>query len=202
MSKVVGIDLGSTLSEIAIIENGKATVIANEDGSYTTPSVVSIIDGERKVGSAAKRQQIVKPKETVYLIKRFMGATYNESADAIKHVQYDVVNEEGKPRVKIGNRTFSPEEISSYILSKLKKVGEEYCGEEIKDVVITVPAFFNDDAKKATKLAGELAGLNVLRIIAEPTAAILSSKIDMQKGGKYMVTDFGGGLKSLSLRAA
>ena len=192
MSKVVGIDLGSTLSEIAIIENGKATVIANEDGSYTTPSVVSIIDGERKVGSAAKRQQVVKPKETIYLIKRFMGATYNESGDAIKHVQYDVTNEGGKPRVKIGDRTFSPEEISSYILSKLKKVAEDYCGEEVKDAVITVPAFFNDDAKKATKLAGELAGLNVLRIIAEPTAAILSSKIDMQKGGKYMVTDFGG----------
>lgn len=192
MSKVVGIDLGSTLSEIAIIENGKATVIANEDGSYTTPSVVSIIDGERKVGSAAKRQQVVKPKETIYLIKRFMGATYNESGDAIKHVQYDITNEGGKPRVKIGDRTFSPEEISSYILSKLKKVAEDYCGEEIKDAVITVPAFFNDDAKKATKLAGELAGLNVLRIIAEPTAAILSSKIDMKKGGKYMVTDFGG----------
>ena len=192
MSKVVGIDLGSTLSEIAIIENGKATVIANEDGSYTTPSVVSIIDGERKVGSSAKRQQIVRPKETIYLIKRFMGATYDESGDAIKHVQYDVTNEDGKPRVKIGDRLFSPEEISSYILSKLKKVAEDYCGEEIKDAVITVPAFFNDDAKKATKLAGELAGLNVLRIIAEPTAAILSSKIDMKKGGKYMVTDFGG----------
>lgn len=192
MSKIIGIDLGSTLSEVAIIEGGKATVVANEDGSYTTPSVVSINEGERKVGSSAKRQQIVNPKNTIYLIKRFMGSTYAESSEAIKHVQYDIVNEGGKPRVKIGEKTFSPEEISSYILGKMKKVAEDYLGEEVKDAVITVPAFFNDAAKEATKQAGELAGLNVLRIIAEPTAAILSSNIDMQKGGKYMVVDFGG----------
>ena len=192
MGKVIGIDLGSTLSEVAVIEGGKATVVANEDGSYTTPSVVSIKEGERKVGTAAKRQQIVNPKETVYLIKRFMGSTYTESGDAIKHVQYDVVNENGKPRVRIGDKTFSPEEISSYILGKMKKIAEDYLGEEVKDAVITVPAFFSDSARQATKQAGELAGLNVLRIIAEPTAAILSSNIDMQKGGKYMVVDFGG----------
>lgn len=201
MSKVIGIDLGSTLSEVAVIEGGKPTVVVNEDGSYTTPSVVSIIDGERKVGAAAKRQQIVNPKSTIYLIKRFMGATYNESSDAIKHVQYDVVNENGKPRVKIGDKMFSPEEISSHILGKMKKIAEDYLGEEVKDAVITVPAFFNDSARQATKTAGELAGLNVLRIIAEPTAAILSSNIDMQKGGKYMVVDFGGGRNGLSLRA-
>ena len=117
MSKVIGIDLGSTASEIAIIEGGKATVIANEDGNYLTPSVVLIKDGERKVGTAAKRQQIVHPKNTVYLIKRFMGSTYAESSEAIKHVQYDIVEENGKPRVKIDDRTFSPEEISSYILA-------------------------------------------------------------------------------------
>lgn len=192
MSKIIGIDLGSTLSEVAVIEGGKATVVANEDGSYTTPSVVSINEAERKVGSSAKRQQIVNPKNTIYLIKRFMGSTYAESSEAIKHVQYDIVNEGGKPRVKIGEKTFSPEEISSYILGKMKKVAEDYLGEEVKDAVITVPAFFNDAAKEATKQAGELAGLNVLRIIAEPTAAILSSNIDMQKGGKYMVVDFGG----------
>ena len=201
MSKVIGIDLGSTLSEVAVIEGGKPTVVVNEDGSYTTPSVVSIIDGERKVGAAAKRQQIVNPKSTIYLIKRFMGATYNESSDAIKHVQYDVVNENGKPRVKIGDKMFSPEEISSHILGKMKKIAEDYLGEEVKDAVITVPAFFNDSARQATKTAGELAGLNVLRIIAEPTAAILSSNIDMQKGGKYMVVDFGGE-HSTRLRAA
>ena len=199
MSKVIGIDLGSTASEIAIIEGGKATVIANEDGNYLTPSVVLIKDGERKVGTAAKRQQIVHPKNTVYLIKRFMGSTYAESSEAIKHVQYDIVEENGKPRVKIDDRTFSPEEISSYILAKMKKVAEDYLGEEVKDAVITVPAFFNDAARQATKQAGELAGLNVLRIIAEPTAAILSSNIDMKKGGKYMVVDFGGSTEDNSI---
>ena len=199
MSKVIGIDLGSTLSECAIIEGGKATVVVNEDGSFTTPSVVSINEGERKVGASAKRQQIVNPKNTIYLIKRFMGATYDESSEAIKHVQYDIVNEGNKPRVKIGDRKFSPEEISSYILGKMKKVAEDYVGEEIKDAVITVPAFFNDSARQATKQAGELAGLNVLRIIAEPTAAILSSNIDMKKGGKYMVADFGGSTLDFSV---
>jgi len=199
MSKIIGIDLGSTQSEVAIIEGGKATVVANEDGSYLTPSVVSINNGERKVGASAKRQQIVNPKNTVYLIKRFMGATYAESSEAIKHVQYDIVNEGNKPRVKIGDRAFSPEEISSYIVGKMKKVAEDYLGEEVKDAVITVPAFFNDSARQATKQAGELAGLNVLRIIAEPTAAILSSNIDMQKGGKYMVVDFGGSTEDNSI---
>ena len=192
MSKVIGIDLGSTLSEVAVFENGTPTVVPNEDGSYTTPSVVSINNEERKVGSSAKRQQIVNPKNTVYLIKRFMGSTFEESDAAIKHVQYDVVNEGGKPRVKIGDRTFSPEEISSYILGKMKKIAEDYLGQEVTDAVITVPAFFNDAARQATKTAGELAGLKVLRVIAEPTAAILSSNIDMEKGGKYMVVDFGG----------
>lgn len=192
MNRVIGIDLGSTLSEVAVIENGKATVVANEDGRYTTPSVVSFTDGERKVGAAAKRQQLANPKSTVYLIKRFMGSTFAESGDAIKHVQYDLVDEGGKPRVKIGDRTYSPEEISSYIISKMKKVAEDYVGGEVTDAVITVPAFFSDAARSATKTAGEIAGLNVLRVIAEPTAAILSSNIDMSKGGKYMVVDFGG----------
>lgn len=199
MSKVIGIDLGSTQSEVAVIEGGKATVVANEDGSYLTPSVVSFNDGERKVGASAKRQQIVNPKSTVYLIKRFMGSTYGESSEAIKHVQYDIVNEDNKPRVKIGDRKFSPEEISSYIVGRMKKIAEDYLGEEVKDAVITVPAFFNDSARQATKTAGELAGLNVLRIIAEPTAAILSSNIDMQKGGKYMVVDFGGSTEDNSI---
>ena len=181
MSKVIGIDLGSTLSEVAVIEGGKATVVANEDGSYTTPSVVSITNGERKIGTAAKRQQVVNPKNTVYLIKRFMGGSYDECGEAIKHVQYDVVNENGKPKVKIDDRTFSPEEISSYILTKMKKIAEDYLGTEVKDAVITVPAFFNDSARTATKQAGELAGLNVLRIISEPTAALLASNIDKER---------------------
>lgn len=192
MSKAIGIDLGSTLSEVAIIENGKPVVVVNEEGSRTTPSVIMIKNGERKVGAAANRQKVVNPKETVVLIKRFMGGTYDEIKEHIKHVQYDVVNRNGVPRVSIEGREYSPEELSSMILQKMKKIAEDYTGETITDAVITVPAFFNDAQRQATKQAGELAGLNVLRIIAEPTAALLASNIDMKKSGKYMVVDYGG----------
>lgn len=192
MSKAIGIDLGSTMSEVAIIENGKPVVVVNEEGSRTTPSVIMIKNGERKVGAAANRQKVVNPKETVVLIKRFMGGTYDEIKEHIKHVQYDVVNRNGVPRVSIEGREYSPEELSSMILQKMKKIAEDYTGETITDAVITVPAFFNDAQRQATKQAGELAGLNVLRIIAEPTAALLASNIDMKKGGKYMVVDYGG----------
>lgn len=192
MSKAIGIDLGSTLSEVSVIENGKPVVIVNEEGSRTTPSVITIKNGERKVGAAANRQKVVNPKETVVLIKRFMGGTYDEIKEHIKHVQYDVVNRNGVPRVSIEGREYSPEELSSMILQKMKKIAEDYTGETITDAVITVPAFFNDAQRQATKQAGELAGLNVLRIIAEPTAALLASNIDMKKGGKYMVVDYGG----------
>ena len=192
MSKAIGIDLGSTLSEVAVIENGKPVVIVNEEGSRTTPSVIMIKNSERKVGAAANRQKVVNPKETVVLIKRFMGGTYDEIKEHIKHVQYDVVNRNGVPRVSIEGKEYSPEELSSMILQKMKKIAEDYTGETITDAVITVPAFFNDAQRQATKQAGELAGLNVLRIIAEPTAALLASNIDMKKGGKYMVVDYGG----------
>lgn len=198
-NRVIGCDLGSTASEISIIENGKPIVIVNEEGSKLTPSVVYINGSERKIGGSAKRQILTSPKNTINLIKRFMGATYDESQEAIKHVRYDVVNKNNKPYVKIDGREYSAEEISSMILAKMKKIAEDYIGEEVKDAVITVPAFFSDSAKAATKLAGELAGLNVLRIIAEPTAAILSSNIDMKKDGKYMVTDFGGSTLDLSV---
>lgn len=193
MSKtVIGIDLGSTLSEVSVIENGKPVIVVNEEGSYTTPSVISLKNGERKVGASAKRQMIVNPKETVNLIKRFMGATYEESKDAIEHVQYDIVNSNGMPKALIEGREYSPEELSSMIIAKMKKIAEDYLGHEVTDAVITVPAFFSDNARNATKMAGELAGLNVLRIIAEPTAALLSSNIEMTKGGTFMVVDFGG----------
>lgn len=193
MSKtVIGIDLGSTLSEVSVIENGKPVIVVNEEGSYTTPSVISLKNGERKVGASAKRQMIVNPKETVNLIKRFMGATFEESKEAIKHVQYEIVNSNGMPKALIEGREYSPEELSSMIITKMKKIAEDYVGHEVTDAVITVPAFFSDKARNATKMAGELAGLNVLRIIAEPTAALLSSNIDMKKGGKFMVVDFGG----------
>lgn len=199
--KAIGIDLGSTLSEVAVIEAGKPTVIANEEGSYTTPSVISLKESSPKVGSSAKRQMVVSPKETVNLIKRFMGGAYDEVQDAIKHVQYEVVNDNGHPRIVINARKYSPEELSAMILTKLKKTAEDYIGSEVTDAVITVPAFFSDAAKSATKQAGELAGLKVLRIISEPTSALLASNIDKKKEGKYLVTDFGGE-NSTRLRAA
>ena len=199
MGKILGLDLGSTLSEVSVIEAGRPVVVANEDGSYTTPSVVSIKDGERKVGAAAKRQQIVNPKNTIYLIKRFMGQTYEEAKDAIKHMQYDVVDNNGKAAVKIDGKIYTPEEISSHIIAKMKKVAEDYVGETITDAVITCPSYFNSAAREATAQAGAIAGLNVLRVIAEPTASILSSTINMQVPGKYMVTDIGGATTDFSI---
>lgn len=192
MGKIIGIDLGSTNSCVAVMEGDKATVIVNEEGARTTPSVIALKGGDRKVGMTAKRQQIVNPKETVILIKRFMGATYDDSAEAVKHVQYEIINKGGFPMAKIEDREYSPEELSSMIVGKMKKVAEDYLGEEIKEAVITVPAYFDDSARQATKTAGELAGLDVKRVIAEPTAALLASNIDMKKGGKFMVVDFGG----------
>ena len=193
MSKIIGVDLGSTLSEVAVMEGGQATVLVNEEGHRTTPSVISFTkDGERKVGAAAKRQAITNPKGTVNLIKRFMGGTYDEVKDNITHIQYDVINKNGYPRIVINDKEYTPEELSAMIISKMKKIAEDYLQEEVTDAVITVPAYFNDAQREATKKAGEIAGLNVRRIIAEPTAAILASNIDMDKGGKYMVVDYGG----------
>ena len=200
MSKIIGIDLGSTASEVAIMENNSPIVLVNDEGSRMTPSVISFSkDGERKVGAAAKRQAITNPKGTVNLIKRFMGGTYDEVKDNITHIQYDVVNKDGYPRVSIGDREYSPEEISAMILTKMKQTAEAYLGEEVTDAVITVPAYFNDAQRDATKKAGEIAGLNVRRILAEPTAAILASNIDMEKGGKYMVVDYGGSTLDFSI---
>lgn len=200
MSKIIGIDLGSTASEVAIMENNSPIVLVNDEGSRMTPSVISFSkDGERKVGAAAKRQAITNPKGTVNLIKRFMGGTYDEVKDNITHIQYDVVNKDGYPRVSIGDKEYSPEEISAMILTKMKQTAEAYLGEEVTDAVITVPAYFNDAQRDATKKAGEIAGLNVRRILAEPTAAILASNIDMEKGGKYMVVDYGGSTLDFSI---
>ena len=179
-SNAFGIDLGTGNSCVAVIEGGKATVIANAEGQRTTPSVVFIKGDERKVGASAKRGAIMNPKNTISFIKRFMGANYDD-ADVQKmwgQSSYEVVNKNGRPYVKIDDKEYSPEEISSFILSEMRTIAEEYYGEEVKDVVITCPAWFNDTQRQATKLAGELAGLNVLRIINEPTAAILSSNIN------------------------
>ena len=199
MSKVIGIDLGSTLSEVAVVEGGKPVIIVNEEGGRTTPSVVSLKGDERKVGASAKRQEITSPKETINLIKRFMGGTYDEVKDSISHVQYEVKNVNGYPKIVVEGREYTPEEISAMILTKMKATAEAYLGEPVKDAIITVPAFFGNEAREATKKAGEIAGLNILRIIAEPTAAILASGIDMEKGGKYMVVDYGGSTLDFSV---
>lgn len=191
MSKAIGVDLGSTKSEVSIIENGKPTVIITPEGNRTFDSIVGFNkDNELLVGASAKRQMVIRPKETINLIKRLIGRTYNEAQDAIKHLNYDVINHNGYAWVSIDGKEYSPQQISSWILEELKKMAEEYVGETINDVVITVPAMFDDNQRNATKEAGKLAGMNVLRIIAEPTAACLASKID--KSGKYMVADIGG----------
>ena len=200
MSKIIGIDLGSTLSEVAVVEGGKPTIIVNDEGSRTTPSVIGFLDGgERKVGAAAKRQMVTNPKSTINLIKRFMGGTYDEVKDNISHIQYDVINKNGYPRILVNGKEYSPEELSAMILGKLKKCAEDYLSETVTDAVITVPAFFNNDQREATKRAGEIAGLNVRRIVAEPTAAIMASNIDINKGGKYMVVDYGGSTLDFSI---
>lgn len=200
MSRIISIDLGSTMSSVAVMEgDGKPTVIVNEEGGYGTPSVIALKNGERKVGAAAKRQMVVNPKETVNIIKRFMGLTYEESQEAIKHVQYDVVNKDGMPRVSIEGKEYSPEELSSMIVGKMKKIAEDYLGETVDRAIITVPAYFGDKARAATKLAGELAGLKVERVIAEPTAAILAANLDMKKGGKYIIADVGGSTSDFSV---
>ncbi|MBP5456173.1 MAG: molecular chaperone DnaK, partial [Paludibacteraceae bacterium] len=200
MGRVIGIDLGTSTSAVSVIENGKPEIVVNSEGGRTTPSVVSLKDGDIKVGSSANRQRVVNPKTTVSLIKRFMGVTYSQCSNVMSHVSYDVVNVDGKPRVNIDGRYYSPEEISSYIVNKMKKTAEDYVGETVKDAVITVPAWFDNSAREATKLAGEMCGLNVLRIINEPTAAILASNIDTKNGDKkVMVADLGGGTCDFSV---
>ena len=199
MGKIIGIDLGSCNSCVSVMEGGAPTVIVNEEGGRTTPSVISFKDGDRKVGNAAKRQAVVNPKNTVILVKRFMGGTYDEVKESISHVQYEVKNVNGYPRIVIDGREYSPEELSATILSKMKSIAENYLGETVKDAVITVPAYFSSAAKEATKRAGEIAGLNVVRLVAEPTAAILDSNIDKVKGGKYLVVDYGGATLDFSV---
>ena len=201
-NKVFGIDLGTGNSCVAIIEGGSAKVIANAEGSRTTPSVVFIKGDERKIGGSAKRGMIMNPKNTVSFIKRFMGAEWQD-ADVQKMltmVTYEVVNKNNKPYVRIEGKDYSAEEISSYILADLAKVASDYYGEDVKDCVITVPAWFNDVQRKATKLAGELAGLTVHRIINEPTAAILAAGMDKEdKERLVLVNDLGCGTEDVSI---
>ena len=201
MGKVIGIDLGTTNSCVAVFEGSEPVVIANSEGKRTTPSVVGFVkDGDRKVGDPAKRQAITNPKNTVYSIKRFMGETYAQSQKEAEAMPYTVVNEGGYPRVEIEGRKYTPQEISAMVLQKMKKTAEDYLGQEVTDAVITVPAYFSDSQRQATKEAGQIAGLNVQRIVNEPTAAALAYGVDKaNKDMKIAVFDFGGGTFDISI---
>ena len=201
MGKIIGIDLGTTNSCVAVFEGNEPVVIANSEGKRTTPSVVGFVEnGERKIGDPAKRQAITNPKKTVYSIKRFMGETWQQTEKEIARVPFTVVNEGGYPRVDIDGRKFTPQEISAMVLQKMKKTAEDYLGQEVTDAVITVPAYFSDSQRQATKEAGQIAGLNVKRIVNEPTAAALAYGIDKtNKDMKIAVFDLGGGTFDISI---
>ena len=202
MGKIIGIDLGTTNSCVAVMEGNEPVVIPNSEGRRTTPSIVAFVDnGERKVGDPAKRHAITNPTRTIYSIKRFMGETYDQVNKEINRVPYKVVRgENNTPRVEIGDRKYSPQEISAMILQKMKKTAEDYLGQEVSEAVITVPAYFNDAQRQATKEAGEIAGLTVKRIINEPTAAALAYGLDKQdKDMKIAVFDLGGGTFDISI---
>jgi molecular chaperone DnaK len=201
MGKIIGIDLGTTNSVVAVMEAGQPTVIANQEGARTTPSVVAFTkSGERLVGQVAKRQSITNPENTVFSIKRFMGRRYDEVNEEMKMVPYKVVRgENGDARVDISGTKYSPPEISAMILNKLKEAAESYLGQKVTQAVITVPAYFNDSQRQATKDAGKIAGLEVMRIINEPTAAALAYGLDKKKNETIAVYDFGGGTFDISI---
>src|SRR6476659_268177 len=201
MGKIIGIDLGTTKSVVAVMEGGQPTVIPNQEGSRTTPSVVAFTKGgERLVGQVAKRQSITNPENTIFSIKRFMGRRFEEVNEEMKMVPYKVVRgDNGDARVEIMGKKYSPPEISAMILTKLKEAAEAYLGEKVSDAVITVPAYFNDSQRQATKDAGKIAGLEVLRIINEPTAAALAYGLDKKKHEMIAVYDFGGGTFDISV---
>ncbi|MCC6599217.1 MAG: molecular chaperone DnaK, partial [Crocinitomicaceae bacterium] len=202
MSKIIGIDLGTTNSCVSVMEGNEPVVIANAEGRRTTPSIVGFVEGgERKVGDPAKRQAITNPTKTIYSIKRFMGNSYDESQKEAARVPYTVVRGDGNtPRVKIDDRLYTPQEISAMVLQKMKKTAEDYLGQEVTEAVITVPAYFNDSQRQATKEAGEIAGLKVKRIINEPTAAALAYGLDKKAHDmKIVVFDCGGGTHDVSV---
>ena len=201
MSKIIGIDLGTTNSCVAVFEGNEPVVIANSEGKRTTPSVVGFVEGgERKIGDPAKRQAITNPKNTVYSIKRFMGESWDQTQKEIARVPFSVVNEGGYPRVDIDGRKYTPQEISAMVLQKMKKTAEDYLGQEVTEAVITVPAYFSDSQRQATKEAGQIAGLEVKRIVNEPTAAALAYGVDKaNKDMKIAVFDLGGGTFDISI---
>ena len=201
MSKIIGIDLGTTNSVVAIMEGGEPKVIANSEGSRTTPSVVAFSkSGERLVGQVAKRQSVTNPKNTIFSIKRFMGRRFEEVSDEMKMVPYKVERaDNGDVRISIDGKLYSPPEISAMILGKLKQAAEDYLGEKVTEAVITVPAYFNDAQRQATKDAGKIAGLDVKRLVNEPTAAALAYGLDKKKDQTIAVYDFGGGTFDISI---
>ena len=201
MSKIIGIDLGTTNSVVAVMEGGEPTVITNSEGGRTTPSVVAFTkDGSRLVGQVAKRQAVTNPENTVYSIKRFMGRRYNEVGEEIKQVPYKVQGSgNGDVRISAGGKEWSPPEISAIILQKMKQSAEDYLGQKVDKAVITVPAYFNDSQRQATKDAGRIAGLEVMRIVNEPTAAALAYGLDKKKDETIAVFDFGGGTFDISI---
>ena len=201
MGKIIGIDLGTTNSCVAVFEGNEPVVIANSEGKRTTPSVVGFVEGgERKIGDPAKRQAITNPRNTVYSIKRFMGENWQQVEKEVGRVPFSVVNEGGYPRVDIDGRKYTPQEISAMVLQKMKKTAEDYLGQEVTDAVITVPAYFSDSQRQATKEAGQIAGLNVRRIVNEPTAAALAYGVDKaNKDMKIAVFDLGGGTFDISI---
>ena len=201
MGKIIGIDLGTTNSCVSVMEGKEPIIIANSEGKRTTPSIVGFVkDGERKIGDPAKRQAVTNPEKTIYSIKRFMGSSFDEIKEETKKVAYKVVKEKNSPKVRIDDRTYSPQEISAAILQKMKQTAEDYLGESVTEAVITVPAYFNDSQRQATKEAGEIAGLTVRRIINEPTAAALAYGLDkMSKDMKIVVFDCGGGTHDVSV---
>ena len=201
MAKTIGIDLGTTNSVVAITEGDKPLIIANEEGGRTTPSVVAFTEkGERLVGQVAKRQRVTNPENTIYSIKRFMGRRFNEVPEEIKQVPFKVkADKGGNVIVEAFGKSYNPPEISAIILQKLKKAAEDYLGEKVTKAVITVPAYFNDSQRKATKDAGTIAGLEVERIINEPTAAALAYGLDKKKDQTIAVYDFGGGTFDISI---
>lgn len=202
--KIIGIDLGTTNSCVAVYEAGEAQVITNAEGKRTTPSVVGFTkDGERKVGDPAKRQAITNPKNTVYSIKRYMGMNYDKLKKEDKDVPYNLINDNNLPKVDIEGKKYTPQEISSMILAKMKKTAEDYLGNEVTEAVVTVPAYFDDRQRQATIEAGKIAGLDVKRIVNEPTAAALAYGVDKSdKDMKIVVFDFGGKRHENCLRAA
>jgi molecular chaperone DnaK len=201
MGKIIGIDLGTTNSCVAVLEGGEPVVIPNAEGARTTPSMVAFTKkGERLVGASAKRQAITNPENTVFSIKRFMGRMYQEVSQEIKEVPYKVIKGKNNvARVKIDDNEYSPPEISAMILQKMKQTAEDYLGQKVTEAVITVPAYFNDSQRQATKEAGVIAGLEVKRIINEPTAASLAYGLDKKKNEKIAVYDLGGGTFDVSI---